>query len=238
MLLFFTGCQTKDPVPLSVTKINTYAKPVLELSLNNILMFNTCKTLGSPILEEATSQYNQWLEVNNTIAQAADNFLRLHQTDYVKYNDTYYSLNAIKKVNDIQKTVLKNLNFKQRGPNGQKAICRREFVRANKTPLNSLQPTSAIGNALFSQSTTTLNDNYASVLDTAKDNIIAKKAGRSLYKVNSDMSRLCEKNLTLLTLKNTWPKESYAVYCQKKSLLIVQCNWGSCKQHEPTIYQP
>lgn len=237
-VIMLSGCQTKEVQPPSVADIRTYTTPVMDASIRNIITFNTCKTLGQPIGNEASVTEDIWRAANAKVMQTADNFSSQHQEDYVSYNNIYYSLQTIQTVQNLRLQVLAKLKLKQRDPRFQKITCRREFKRIEAENLALLAPSAAVANALAKQGSNKLQENHASILQTASHNILASDPDRSYFKIDAQLKPSCPKGLSLLTLKNTWPTESYAAYCQQVPIALIQCDWGKCEQQKSSPYKP
>lgn len=233
-----TGCQTKETLPPTAEEINTYSTPVIDATIRNIITIKTCQALGNPIVSEASNTYNIWYNRNEKLVQASDKFSSQYQTDYASYKNIFYSLGTIKKIQQLRLEVLGKLKLSQRDNRNQKAVCRREFKRIQEEELSTLAPSQTIANALLNQKNTPVHTSYASTLETAEHNILASEPGRSYFKLNEQFRNACPNSLNLLTLKNTWPAESYVAYCQEEPLALVLCDWGKCTQHKPKPYQP
>lgn len=233
-----TGCQTKEALPPTAEEINTYSIPVMDASIRNIITIKACQALGNPIVSEASDAYNIWYDRNKTLVQASDKFSSQYQTGYANYKNIFYSLEVIKKIQQLRLEVLGKLKLSQRDNRNQKTVCRREFRRIQKEELAMFAPSQTIASALLNQRNTPMHANYASTLETAEHNILASEPGRSYFKLNEQFQNACPNSLSLLTLKNTWPAESYAAYCQEEPLALILCDWGKCIQHKPKPYQP
>lgn len=231
--LLLNACQTKEPLPPTSAELVVFAHNVQDAAVEDLTVLASCSALGGPVADQASAVRESWQFTNTELLSRSEALILADQPDVVNWDERLYSLSSVFKVRDLGDRVSDRLNLSQRGPDAQKAVCRRELDRVESARYTELDANAALSQTLLSDYPP-LADNIVGVSDIRDRFNRWPEPGRSFFSVSQSLQANCSGNSRIITLLNQWPLESYAHYCNQAPAALVSCEWGECRQQEPT----
>ena len=227
------GCQSQPVAPPSDQEITHFAHQVRTQAIADLTVIQACSALGGNIGDLASSTRESWTFTNQAIMDAADNRLGHSGNDWVSIDEQPYSLSALHFLRTQSEQSASQLNLVQRGPDSQKSTCRTALAKIESRQLTAFAASPAIAAALESGYGSDISEALTTEYQMAK--FAARPApGRSYFAVSESTAKSCGGGeLTLMTLVNNWPDETYGVFCAGQPTALVRCQWGECQQQQP-----
>ncbi|MCP8898395.1 hypothetical protein [Gilvimarinus xylanilyticus] len=221
--------QTETPPP-SESQIHNLATEVQRQALSDLALFKACASLGGALGDYANTARETWTFSNQRLVEAADRHMQAGNDDWVSWREETYSLSVLALVKDIQQSQYEQLNLAQRGPSGQKSVCRRELAIA-ETRIFSDLASPQVAQALVAQAQPKA---AASVSIVRLSDSFSRwpEPGRSFFALNKQTGPNCSANSRIMPLVNHWPEEVYAHYCNGRPISLIQCQWGKCTRQK------
>lgn len=225
------ACQTQNEAPPpSESQIHNLALEVQRQAISDLALFKACASLGGPLGDYANTARETWTFSNQRLVEAADRHIQAGNDDWVNWRGESYSLSSLALVKDIQQSKYEQLNLSQRGPSGQKSVCRRELEIA-ETRIFADLASPPVGQALIVQAKSKTNE---TVSITRLSDVFNRwpEPGRSFFALNKQADPTCSANSRIMPFVNHWPEEVYAHYCNGQPISLIQCQWGKCNRQK------
>lgn len=220
------ACQSTELPPPSDEQVIDFAYRIEAAAINDMTIMNRCAELGGAIGAYSSAARESWHFTNHRLLQQAEQLLSLQRSFTRSLEGQSFSLEAIARAHKLAAKSQQRLNLAGRSPSGQKAVCRRELNRIEVSDYTAL-PHSFESSHLQSRA------HAISSPETTVADILTRwpqwpKPGRSYIGLFEQAKSQCAAQSRIITLKNQWPHEQYAVYCDMQPTALFTCQWNNC----------
>ena len=230
-MALLSGCAVEPYVPPSADERLSSASFAIYENIRLQAVVNECKIFGGDTEQLATVSQESWWERNWPYIYAADREFALDTVNrQQEYGQDAGLLFGLKFVMDSEAMAASEAAQVSRAVPNEKKMCQRilhkfrdgdkDFVGSTKhfATLQYLKEKYGVGAAVPYK---------VPVLDT--EFRARSKVGKSYYKAEKLASDNWCHHVSMLNLKDQWPKEIYGAYCDNGSMYLITCHWGNCK---------
>jgi hypothetical protein len=226
LVVGLAGCQSTPPPPPSDEQVIAFADQIEAAAIKDITIMNRCAELGGAIGAYSSAARESWHFANHRLLQQAEQLLSLQRSFTRSLEGQSFSLEAIARAHKLAAESQQQLNLAGRSPSGQKTVCRRELERIEVSDYSALAPSLELAD--LQSRTQAVTSSEATVADILTRWPHWPKPGRSYIGIFEQAKSQCAAQSRIITLKNKWPHEQYAVYCDTQPIELFTCEWNNC----------
>ena len=226
LAIFLTACQPTTNRSVSYKEIERASLTLLKQA---ILIESVCLYGNEQTPVSSPAPYQQWLTNNWPLLSGADAFYSASlRSSTRQYEGIRFSPTAINFFNQQRNSAIKR--SKQRYGRLNSSACEQTLAGVNSKTSFSEDVTNALTDySREHPSPPAIGERLPTLaVDLSAE---SKIPGRSHFEIEQ-LSRTLEcTQPQIITLKNRWPEEAYAVVCSGLQLTVT-CEWGNCKTND------
>ncbi|WP_039913430.1 hypothetical protein [Cellvibrio mixtus] len=225
--LLIQGCATQTPVA-DKNSLEKAATQVLSETVYYSHLFSSCAALGGEIEVDAISKQQDWLNTNNQLILAADQYYSQQQAaSTFDYQGKTLAPAAIKLALESRKRAIDELSLAQRTPANKVKTCEFRLNKINNQTIKLTQNPAIAATEAELLKHLPLNQSPGDI-PTLAGGISEVTPGATYFQLVKAHESACAAPYTL-TIANQWPREAYAYFCGDAAMEVLTCEWGKCE---------
>ncbi len=225
-VLLVSACAQQEQKSVSAADLKQESLKVIAHVIDIQTLLETCRQIGPDAGDSASQAYNAWQQQFWPVVVGADRaYYDLLSASSFEFQERTISLEALNYFSSSHEKAQSRHKYLQfsRGDRGELCAGKMDFsIQSLTLSEDTYQRLAEYG--LQHQHPPTPSDRIPTL---AGDMRLENTIGRSFYKLEQQLISQGCSNTRILTLKNEWPKELYAAFCDMTGE-VMSCTWGNC----------